>query len=540
MIKNIYTLLILLTMVCTGLQAQMTINIKDGDLVGGTTYNWTANNTYVIDGYVYLEEGGVLNIEPGTVIKAKTVSTVGDATSALIIARGAQIFAEGTADNPIIFTAELDNLDITNDFTATDNKLWGGLIILGRATVGEDAPAGGTFGEDAIEGITSENEPRILYGGTDDDDNSGVLRYISVRHGGNEIAADNEINGITLGGVGRGTMIDYVEVFANSDDGIEIFGGTVNIKHAVVAFCGDDAIDVDESWDGYIQYAFTIQQDLDSEIGDNAVEYDGSERADLGPKTVGRIYNGTFLGSGAAGASNGLRLKSDGAAQFWNCIWTEMQGYIFRLQNTSITRYNAGETVFANNIAFSYGQYEVDDNNEYEITTEEVDPQLAGISRLPNGMLDPRPNAGSPALSNAASPTETGVDVTSYRGAFSNAENWADGWTAMAEYGYFGNLVTTSTVDLGSNEEGVSLSTPFPNPVIENEAVFSFELPTSSSVGFQVFDIQGRLVSQENVGFQAEGENQFRLNVANYHNGMYIIAMQTEMGTVTQKFTVAK
>ena len=129
-----------------------------------------------------------------------------------------------------------------------------------------------------------------------------------MRHGGNEIAADNEINGLTLGGVGNGTEIDFIEVFANSDDGIEIFGGTVNITHAVVAFQGDDAIDVDESWDGFIQYAFSIQQDISDEIGDNAVEYDGSERSDLGPKTVGRIYNGTFIGSGDNGNSNGCLL----------------------------------------------------------------------------------------------------------------------------------------------------------------------------------------------------------------------------------------
>jgi len=509
------------------------ITITDSDLEGGETYTWTSDNEYLLDGYVYLEAGGVLNIEPGTVIRGKSSGSNGDATSALIIARDAQINAIGTENSPIIFTGEFDDLSITNDFTATDNKAWGGLIVLGKAPIGEDG------GEDAIEGITSENEPRVLYGGTDPNDNSGVIKYVSLRHGGNEIAADNEINGLTLGGVGNGTEIDYIEVFANSDDGIEIFGGTVNITHAAVAFQGDDAFDVDESWDGFIQYAFSIQQDISDQIGDNAVEYDGSERTDLGPKTVGRIYNGTFIGSGNDGNSNGLRLKSDGAVQFWNTVWTEIQGGVFRVQDTSIDRLNDGETVFANNIVFDYGSLEIDPDTAFTITGfEEIDPEIASISRTPNNQLDPRPASNtSPLLSGAAVPTEAGVEIVGFRGAFSD-NLWLEGWTALDAYQYLGEI-STSTVDFGESKEGVVLSTAIPNPVT-SDARFDFTLPTASSANVQIMDLNGRIVANRNLGQFGAGENSFNLNVSDIINGLYIISLQTKEGIVTQKFTVQK
>ncbi len=529
--SKFYTLVLLLAFAATNIFAQTVIT--DSDLVGGQTYTWTNDTEYLLDGYVYLEEGGVLNIEPGTVVRGKSSGSNGDATSALIITRGAQINAVGTVDNPIIFTGEFDDLSITLDFTATDNKTWGGIIILGNAPIGEDG------GEDSIEGITSENEPRVLYGGNDPTDNSGTIKYVSLRHGGNEIAADNEINGLTLGGVGNGTTIDYIEVFANSDDGIEIFGGTVNITHAVVAFQGDDAFDVDESWDGYIQYAFSIQQDISDQIGDNAVEYDGSERTDLGPKTVGRIYNGTFIGSGSVGNSNGLRLKSDGAVQFWNCVWTEIQGGVFRVQDTSIDRLNAGETVFANNIVFDYGSLEIDPDNAFTITGfEEINPEIASISRMPNNQLDPRPaNSASPLLTNAATPTEAGVETPSFRGAFSD-DLWLEGWTALDAYEYLGDI-STSTVDFGESKEGVVLSTAIPNPATD-EARFKFSLLAASLVNVQITDLNGRIVANRSLGQIGAGENSFNLNVSNIANGFYMIALQTKDGIVTQKFMVQK
>ncbi|MEZ4799223.1 MAG: hypothetical protein R2809_05460 [Flavobacteriales bacterium] len=131
-----------------------------------------------------------------------------------------------------------------------------------------------TPGETQIEGIP-ETEPRGIYGGSNDTDDSGILRYVSIRHGGTDIGAGNEINGLTLGGVGSGTVIEHIEVFANADDGMEFFGGTARVKWATVAFCGDDSFDYDEGWRGYGQFWFTVQDPADLSGGDRGGEHDG-------------------------------------------------------------------------------------------------------------------------------------------------------------------------------------------------------------------------------------------------------------------------
>ena len=179
---------------------------------GCNTLTLTADKEYLLDGYVYVEDCATIIIEAGTVVRGKSVPTTGDQASALIIAKGGTIIADGRADAPIIFTSEIDDLGSTDDLTATDNQTWGGLIVLGNAPIGEDIPDGAAFATDVIEGIPS-TEARIQYGGDDPEDNSGIIRYVSIRHGGSILGADNEINGLTMGGVGSETIVDYVEVF---------------------------------------------------------------------------------------------------------------------------------------------------------------------------------------------------------------------------------------------------------------------------------------------------------------------------------------
>ena len=497
--------------------------IRDEDIEAGDTLTLTADNEWLLDGYVYVEETACLVIEPGTVVKGKTVPSTGDLTSALIVARGGKIIADGTADAPIIFTGELDDLSTTTDLTADDNQTWGGLIILGNSIVGEEN------GTDVIEGIPSD-EPRIIYGGTDSLDNSGILRYVSIRHGGSVLGADNEINGLTLGGVGAGTTIDYVEVFANKDDGIELFGGTVNITHAVVGFAGDDSFDFDESYEGTLQFIFSLQ----GTTGDNAIEYDGSERADAGPKTVGKIYNGTFIGSADLNASSdGLRLRNDGAAQLWNCVFADQPGYAYRFDNDP----ERPETAVAANIAFNFGVLVNTPGTEpATFLVEEVDPTFGGISRVPDGGLDPRHNAGSPALGGAVFGEGDNVEEVFYRGAF-GCENWAEGWTAMSQYGYFGDLATCSVNTYELNDNGVGVNT-YPNPADQLTATVGFELPQASEVTIKLYDMQGKIMGTVDLGRVAAGSNNAVLNTGLYQSGLYIVAVETEFGTVTQKITI--
>ena len=135
---------------------------------------------------------------------------------------------------------------------------------------------------DNIEGIDI-NEPRGAFGGSDEADSSGVLRYVSIRHGGTLIGADNEINGLTLGAVGSGTTVEFVEVFANLDDGIEFFGGTVNTRYLVVAYCGDDSFDYDQGFRGKGQYWFTIQDADSGDGGEHDGDIDDDTRTPLSP-----------------------------------------------------------------------------------------------------------------------------------------------------------------------------------------------------------------------------------------------------------------
>ena len=154
---------------------------------------------------------------------------------------GAKIDAQGTASSPIIFTSVADDIEsgqvVSPNLTPDLAGLWGGLIILGNAP----GSFAGDVTEIQIEGIPP-SDTNGLYGGTDVSDNSGVLKYVSIRHGGANIGEGNEINGLTLGGVGSGTVIENIEVVANQDDGIEWFGGTVDVKNVVVWNAGDDAL----------------------------------------------------------------------------------------------------------------------------------------------------------------------------------------------------------------------------------------------------------------------------------------------------------
>lgn len=247
-------------------------NIKViGNISTNTTFE--TGKTYELQGRITVLDGITLTIEPGVIIKGQAGSGVN--ASCLLISRGAKLVAEGTVDLPIIFTSIADNITIEDiragrysspNLTYNNQGLWGGLIILGKA------PISASLSEIQIEGIPT-TDMNGLYGGNDSLDNSGILRYVSIRHGGTNIGNGNEINGLTLGGVGSGTIIDNIEVIGNQDDGIEFFGGNVDVTNVVIWNSGDDAIDVDQSWGGSLENVIIICGDAT----DHAFEIDGGE-----------------------------------------------------------------------------------------------------------------------------------------------------------------------------------------------------------------------------------------------------------------------
>jgi len=245
---------------------------------------WTKNVTYILGGRITVEAGATLTIEPGTVIKGEA-GTQANAT-ALLVARGAKIMAEGTAQEPIIFTSVADEIESgmieSPNLDPTQNGLWGGVIILGNAPISASAD------EVQIEGIPT-SDTNGLYGGDDAEDNSGVFSYVSIRHGGTNIGAGNEINGLSLGGVGSGTTISNIEIVGNQDDGIEWFGGTVDVTNAVVWNVGDDGMDTDQSWQG------TMDNFLVVTPAGHCFELDGPENDSKLTDVQHTFVNGTVV-----------------------------------------------------------------------------------------------------------------------------------------------------------------------------------------------------------------------------------------------------
>ena len=241
---------------------------KSGNITSNET--WNKENIYTLNGKVIVDAGVTLTIEAGTIIKGAEGQETN--ASALIVAQGGKLMAQGTASEPIIFTTVLDNIKVGEtvgtNLSKEDNGKWGGIIILGKAPI--SAETGDVTA--TIEGLPA-NASYAVYGGSETNDNSGTLTYISIRHGGITIGADNEINGLTLGGVGSGTTIENIEVVSNQDDGIEFFGGTVNVTNAIVAFQGDDGIDIDQNYAGTVDN-FVVIHGIDT---DEALEIDGPE-----------------------------------------------------------------------------------------------------------------------------------------------------------------------------------------------------------------------------------------------------------------------
>lgn len=233
--------------------------------------SWTADKIYELAGRVIVADGVTLTIEAGTIVKGREGQ--GMNACALMIARGGKINAVGTASEPIIFTSVLDNIQPGEKFGSNldkdDRGLWGGLVILGKGLI---SPTTGT--EAQIEGVPA-GETLGLYGGAVENDNSGTLRYVSIRHGGTVLSGGSEINGLTLGGVGSGTTISDIEIFANIDDGIELFGGSVSVSNLLVSYQGDDGIDIDQAYAGTIS-DFIVIHGGDTDEG---LEIDGPEGA---------------------------------------------------------------------------------------------------------------------------------------------------------------------------------------------------------------------------------------------------------------------
>jgi hypothetical protein len=320
-----------------------------------TSQTWTADNTYILQLPVYVTGGSTLTIEAGTVVRGEPTGGAND-PGTLIITRGSKLRALGTKLKPVTFTdLDDDNVGNNNDglgptdpydtvaHSRTVTGQWGGVILLGHGYIANGtAAAVDPAKEFQIEGLTNIAE-KGFYGGCSefltgpfgrncDDGDSGTLNYISIRYGGFNLSANNEINGLTLGGVGRETELDYIEVLNNKDDGVEFFGGAANIKHLVAISGGDDGLDYDEGWRGKAQFVFIAQGTPGTDKSDKAFEQDGGTVADASlPFAIPTLSNITAIGLGqknytAKLTNTALHFRDNAGGRQYNSTYLDFGG----------------------------------------------------------------------------------------------------------------------------------------------------------------------------------------------------------------------
>jgi hypothetical protein len=447
----------------------------DGNFLDSTE-EWNCQNMYINDftGPIYVGASQTLTIGPGTVIKSE--DGTGLDASSLVVARDGQIFAEGTDECKIVFTS-VNDVNVDGSFAVTNTAQWGGLLILGRAKnnlVAGNIGAGSSFlavapGLGRIEGLDFL-DPRNVYGADltgatgpaeafDDNDNSGVLRHVSVRHGGVAINANNEVNGITLGSVGRGTIIENVEVVANEDDGIEFFGGTANMKYASALFCKDDGFDTDQAYTGNIQFGFIVQ--LTNTIqGDHILEIDGEDNniatTDLGNQ---QFWNITGIGNNNAG-DPAVEAKENWRGTVANSVFVNTVIGV-RIAPNVVNAFLVDESAnFFNNTfdavpdLVNFGSGEPNPSGEtlftanQNITEAGVVPDFTYDSTVPGSGVYAIPPAGLAGNPSFAIPA--GITPTSYRGAFKPGEgvpSWIAGSYIDEVLGAFDSASCRSDLD---------------------------------------------------------------------------------------------
>lgn len=544
--KKVTTLFLFFSLIAT------TAFADDIDVVDNITTDvtWTSDNVYYLDGFIFVEDGATLEIQAGTVIKGYLGT--GENASALIVKRGGTIIAEGTAENPIIFTAEDDdNLDQGTDIKGS----WGGLIILGKGTHNN------LTNENGIEGVPAEAE--AYYGGDDENDNSGTLRFVSIRHGGSELAPDEEINGLTLGAVGAGTTIEYIEIMGNDDDGIEWFGGGVDSKYLIVNDVADDSYDIDEGFHGKIQFAYAVQ--ADDGTGDNFGEHDGGPSSNRWgtPYATPVFSNVTFIGAGASGGNRTLTLRDFFAGQYHNSIFAEqerglrveyVEDFDAGANGGSFTQWSRGHLQLANNIfqnvsdgtaAGIFTIYSPEDELEqpiYDIPQDSTDAFVAYFATAGNSVdnslgvskSDPVPDR-IPVKGAQFDGLDAFFTPVLFKGAFNPCVmdgHWAGGWSfTFADDTYNASMSQDcydAVIDGIEHIEVVSASV-YPNPA-DDYATLSFENEAAELFYLNVYSTNGQVVLTDSTEASS-----MQLDVTSLPAGIYVYTLINQQASKTSK-----
>ena len=399
----------------------ITLGLPEARLSGTLASDRTlhADTTYYLQGVVTVPEGVTLTIEEGTLV----LGDVSFQPTALVVKKGGMIEANGTAEDPIVFTS-------SNPVGQRRRGDWGGIVLNGESICNfpnaDDCVA---------EGFPAE------YGGTDRADNSGTLRYVRIEFAGYEVSLGNELNALTLNGVGSGTTLEYIQTHQGLDDGFEFFGGTVDLKHAVASGISDDSFDYSTGWQGRGQFWIALQDPNDA---DNGFEVDNNSAEDASPRTDPTIYNVTLVGKGEAGkageSTHGFLFRLGTAGTVRNAIVVGFEDGLDIDNTSTLAQCEAGELVVSNSIFFANDSFRDDDEDTHEasctataawVSLLTADPMLGSPYDWSSPDFVPAEDSPAANAANAATPPAEWFTPAEYLGAVEpgTATPWYEGWT---------------------------------------------------------------------------------------------------------------
>ncbi len=417
---------------CAAIEAERVVDVT-APITADTS--WSKDKVYRLADHIFVE-GATLTIEAGTRIEGQTASS-------LVVTQSARVVASGTKDEPIVFTScRAEGSRNPGD--------WGGIVLLGKAPINVNG------GVERIEGFPAA-EDRTTYGGDDASHDCGTLRYLRIEFAGFELAKDNELNGLTVGGCGTGTTLDYIQSHLGQDDAIEFFGGTASAKHLVLTQPDDDGLDWDYGWVGQVQFMIVQQNGA---TGDAGIEADNNGKAlDALPRSQPTIYNATLVGSDrepkTAGKTQiGAVLRRGTAARIYNSIFAHFADFPIDVRDgATVAQAMASELTIEHTLYFDNGNQlawddaiskpEDDDDqsfNEGAFFTEAARAPMMSDDPLlidPTNLLEPSfaPAASSIVLisTHARTPEGAFFDQSAlFVGAIGTAD-WTAGWTAFPE-----------------------------------------------------------------------------------------------------------
>lgn len=533
------------------------------EITSNTT--WTRNNIYLLDGFVYVNSGVTLTIESGTIIKGSLANK-----GALVIRQGGMINAVGTPTQPIVFTS--------NQPAGMRNPGdWGGIIICGRAPANLPAVTNIEGGVVATFGGPGANQPA---------DNSGTLRYVRIEYPGVAFLPNNEINGLTLAGVGSGTTIDHIQVTGSGDDSFEWFGGSVNAKYLVALAGTDDDFDTDNGYSGRVQYALSVRDPRRGDIAtggiSNGFESDNDATGTNNTPQTSAVFSNVsvYMPTTPAAAApfanaNGAQIRRNSALSIFNSVFAgRTYGLEINSQTNGNTQTNAqnGLLAFQNNVlagysprvsratggsiaGFSIKTFVGSNGNDTTRTVAALGLNsesfafsgtcannaqcIPGLELPAASMLNTGAAFSNAKLAGAGNGgANSTFDVVTFRGAF-GATNWASGWTLFDPQNFCYNIPGRTTV-LASRPksdqlQGLSVA---PNPSA-GAAHLSFELKRGSVTTVRVLDVTGREVAVVLAGKNLGAGPQVLALPAGLQTGVYVASITTAETSQSVRFVVS-